>query len=92
MAKRNGKKQKQSEEASKVRRAERKLAKALAEVEEARAKVAKRERKLSALLGERKPSLSTTEPMEDTGIQGDEVAPSDDEPDDADSEEPEAAS
>ncbi len=49
MSKKNGA-NKDRQGADKIRKAERKLASALAEVDEARAKVARRERKLSALL------------------------------------------
>ncbi len=60
MSRKNGAK-KDRQRSDRIRKAERKLAEALAEVDEARAKVARRERKLSTLLARHAPANGPVE-------------------------------
>lgn len=85
MAKNNGKRPKDRLGASKIRKAERKLAEALSEVDEARAKVARRERKLSALLAKHRPVESDAQMADDEGQvdQAGEEGQADEDADDA---------
>lgn len=78
--------------AGRIRKAERKLAEALAEVEEARANVARRERKLSALLLKHGPADGPSPDLEVlAAIEDQEPEPTGTE-DDAEDDEPVATS